>query len=115
MTSSQRSKKESLQSVGAATITPTKRRRRKITLLTLLLAVSLSIAIEIGLATTFPHGYASTTDSYKHSLCVTKVLDLSQKGVIRDAGGFNGAIYECVQMNSVNSIYGYVFSPSHQG
>jgi hypothetical protein len=114
-TSEQGSKKEPRQwVVAAATVTPSKRRRRKIALVALLLAVSLSVAIEIGIAASFSQGYALTTISYKHSLCITKVLDLSQKGVIRDAGGFDGAINECVQMTSANSIYGSVLS-QHQG
>lgn len=113
MTSKQESKKESLQSVAASVaVTTNKSKRRRITLVALLLAVSLTvaIAIEIGFAASFLHGYVSTAGTYKHSLCTAKVLGLSQKGVIRDAAGFDGAIHECVQMNYINSIYGNVFS-----
>jgi hypothetical protein len=109
MTSKQKSK-DSLESV--ATALPYK--KRKITLAILIIAVSISIPIEIGFSATFSKGYDPTTDSYKHALCTAKILDLSQKGVIRDTGGFNGGIYECTHMNSVNSIYGYVLSV-HQG
>src|SRR5437899_5017721 len=106
MTSRQKSK-DSLESV--ATAVPYK--KRKITLAILIVAVSVSIAIEIGITAIHTQGYSSAImDSYKNALCTAKILDLSQKGVIRDAGGFNGGIYECMHMNAANSIYGDVFS-----
>jgi hypothetical protein len=110
MTSRQKSR-DSLESV--ATALPYK--KRKITLAILIIAVSVSIVTEIGFTAIHPQGYSSATmDSYKNALCTAKILDLSQKGVIRDTGGFNGGIYECMHMNSVNSIYGYVLAV-HQG
>lgn len=105
MTSKQKPK-ESLESL--AITVPVKKRR--ITLAILIVAVSLSIAIEIGFASSLQQGYAITADSYKHTLCIGKVLELSQKGIIRDVGGFNGGIYECMHMKSANSIYGDVLS-----
>ena len=81
---------------------------RKITLATLIVAVSLSVAIEIGYTTSLAQGYSSSADSYKQTLCVGKVQELSQKGIIRDMGGFNGAVYECKHTNYANSIYGNV-------
>ncbi|MDQ6669083.1 MAG: hypothetical protein M3Y53_12790, partial [Thermoproteota archaeon] len=89
MTSRQKSK-DSLES--ATTTVPYK--KRKITLAILITAVSVSIAIEVGFSATFTKGYGSTTDSYKHALCTAKILELSQKGVIRDTGGFNGGMLE---------------------
>ena len=77
---------------------------RKITLATLIVAVSLSVAIEIGYATSLAQGYSS--DSYKQILCTGKVQELSQKGIIRDVGGFSGAIYECTHTKYADSIYG---------
>ena len=105
MTSKQKPK-ESLESL--AITVPVK--KRKITLAILIVAVSLSIAIEIGFASSLQQGYAITADSYKHTLCIGKVLELSQKGIIRDVGGFNGGIYECMHMKSAKSIYGDVLS-----
>lgn len=105
MTSKQTSK-ESLESL--AITVPTK--RRKITLTVLIIAVSLSVAIEFGVAAALTQGYSTPADSYKNTLCIGKVLDLSQKAVIRDIGGFNGGIYECMHMKSANSIYGDVLS-----
>jgi hypothetical protein len=105
MTSKQTSK-ESLKSI--AKTMPIK--RRKITLAILIIAVSLSVGIEFGVATSLTQGYSTPADSNKNTLCIGKVQDLSQKGVIRDVGGFNGAIYECMHMKSANSIYGDVFS-----
>ena len=83
------------------------------TLAILIIAVSLSVAIEIGFVPSLQQCYAITANSYKHSLCEAKMLDLSQKGVIRrwgDVGGFSDGIYECVHMKYANSIYGDVFS-----
>ena len=105
MTSRQKSK-DSLESVTTAI--PYK--KRKITLAILIIALSVSIAIEIGFSATFSQGYGSTSDSYKHALCSAKILDLSQKGIIRDTGGFNGGMLECTQMKSTSSIYGDVLS-----
>ena len=87
-------------------------KRRKKTLVIIGTVVSLSVvAIGIGFATTLASGY-NTTDLYKQTLCTGKALDFAQKGVIRDVGGFNGAIYECTHMNYANSIYGDVVSTS---
>ncbi|MGB6527685.1 MAG: hypothetical protein WBF33_06220, partial [Candidatus Nitrosopolaris sp.] len=68
------------------------------------------VAIEFGVAAALTQGYSTPADSYKNTLCIGKVLDLSQKGVIHDIGGFNGGIYECMHMKSANSIYGDVLS-----
>jgi len=81
---------------------------RKITLAALIVAVSLSVAIEIGYTTSLAQGYSSSADSYKQTLCVGKVQELSQKGIIRDAGGFSGAVYECTHTKYADSIYGNV-------
>jgi hypothetical protein len=81
---------------------------RKITLATLIVAVSLSVAIEIGYATSLAQGYSFSADSYKQTLCTGKVQELSQKGIIRDVGGFSGAIYECTHTKYADSVYGNV-------
>jgi hypothetical protein len=70
-------------------------RNRKKTLVIIGTVVSLSaVGIGMGFASTLASGY-NTTDLYKQTLCTGKALDFAQKGVIRDVGGFNGAIYEC--------------------
>jgi hypothetical protein len=74
--------------------------------------VSLSVVVTatgIGFATAIASG-DSTTYLYKQTLCTGKALDFAQNGVIRDVGGFNGAIYECTHMKYTNSIYGDVVS-----
>jgi hypothetical protein len=78
---------------------------RKITLATLIVAVSLSVAIEIGYATSLAQAYSSSADSYKQTLCTGKVQELAQKCIIRDVGGFSGAIYECTHTKYADSIY----------
>ena len=80
----------------------------------LVIAVSVSIIAAIAFAGTFVNGYSSVADLNKSSSCTTKVLDMSQRGIIRDTGGFSGAVYECIHMASHNSIYGDVLS-AYQG
>ena len=72
-----------------------------ITLTIIAIVALLSVVLGIGFATAL-----SPYDSYKHVVCMGKVLDFAQKGVIRDAGGFSGSSYECVHMKYAGSIYG---------
>ncbi len=114
-----RKSKDSLNSgtiIHTDIITSTRRKRAFLTLvIAITLAVSVSITLGIGIGSVGTlNGYSSAADSYKHSLCVTKVLALSQRGVIRDVGGFNGAISECLQMNYAGSIYNDVLSSANQ-
>jgi len=67
-------------------------------------AVSLSVTIEIWICHFSSTSYSST-DSYKQTLCAGKAQELSQKGIIRDVGGFSGAIYECTHTKYADSIY----------
>ena len=55
-------------------------------------------------------GYTSSADSYKQTVCTGNVLELSQKGLIRDVGGFSGGIYECMHTKYADSIYGNVIN-----
>ncbi len=103
MTSSKPTPKRAIESIAT-----NRSKIRKITLATLIVAVSLSVAIEIGYAASLAQGYSSAADSYKQTLCTGKVLELSQKGIIRDVGGFSGAIYECTNTKYADSIYGNV-------
>ena len=73
----------------------------RITLTIIAIVALLSIVLGTGFATLLlPY------NSYKHVVCMGKVLDFAQKGVIRDAGGFSGSSYECVHMKYTGSIYG---------
>ena len=78
----------------------------RITLTILATVASLSAVLGVGFATALSADYNS--DSYKHTVCLGKVLDFAQKGLIRDTGGFTGGIYECTHMKSANSIYGTI-------
>ncbi|MFZ0515160.1 MAG: hypothetical protein WAM14_26420 [Candidatus Nitrosopolaris sp.] len=102
------SKPTSKKFIEPLTTNPSK--KRKITLAILIVAVSLSVAIEIGYATSLAQGYSSTASLHKQTVCTGKVLDLSQKGVIGDVGGFSGAIYECTHTKYADSIYGNVIN-----
>jgi hypothetical protein len=48
----------------------------------------------------------STHYPTKSAICTSKVLGLAQKGIIRDVGGYNNAIYECTHTHGFSSIYG---------
>ena len=74
----------------------------RVTLTILTTVTSLSVVLGIGFAAALSSDYGS----YKHTVCMEKVLDFAQKAVIREAGGFSGSIYECTHMKYVNSIYG---------
>ena len=58
--------------------------------------------VDIGLGTGMLSRYSST----KNAICTSKVLELAQKGMIRDVGGYYGAIYECTHMHGFSSVYG---------
>ena len=100
------SKSTSKKSIESLTANPNK--IRKITLATLIVTVALSVAIEIGYPTSRAQGYTSNADSYRQTVCTGKVQELSQKGIIRDMGGFSGAVYEWTHTKYADSIYGNV-------
>ena len=54
------------------------------------------------------NNYNSGSSSYKKMTCLDKVLDFGQDGVVRDIGGFNGALFECSQIQWAGSNYGAV-------
>jgi hypothetical protein len=62
--------------------------------------VLLGVGVAAGLSS-----YYSSGDLYKQAVCLGKVLGFAQKGIIRDAGGFHGAIFECSQIRWSGSIY----------
>jgi hypothetical protein len=66
-------------------------------------AIVLTIILAFGVATGLSTGLPS---SMKHTNCTSKVLELAQKGLVREIGGYYGAIYECTHMLSLSSIYG---------
>lgn len=74
----------------------------------ILLVVALGIIVSLSVASSYAS--SSSIGSYKQILCMEKTIEFAQKGIIRDVGGFNGAIYECTHMNYANSIYGDVLS-----
>ncbi|MGB7955487.1 MAG: hypothetical protein WCF23_16040 [Candidatus Nitrosopolaris sp.] len=46
------------------------------------------------------------SSSMKLTNCTSKVLELAQKGIVREVGGYYGAIYECTHMHGLSSLYG---------
>jgi hypothetical protein len=74
------------------------------TLIILVTVVSLSVVLlGVGIATGL--SYYNSDDLYKQAVCLGKVLKFGQEGIIRDAGGFHGAIFECSQIRWSGSIY----------
>jgi hypothetical protein len=78
----------------------------RITLTILVTVASLSVIVGVGFATALSPDYNS--GSYRHTVCLGKVLDFAQRGSVSDIGGFSGGIYECMHMKSTNSIYGTI-------
>ena len=80
-------------------------------------AILVALGVIVLLSVFVASGHASTDmGSYKQIICRGKAIEFAQKGIIRDVGGFNGAIYECTHMNYRNSIYGDVPSAvEHRG
>ena len=70
--------------------------------------IVLTIIVVFGVATPLSTGLSSSNT--KSAICTVKVLELAQKGIIRDVGGYNGAIYECVHMHGLSSVYGVASS-----
>jgi hypothetical protein len=67
-------------------------------------AIVLTIIVGFGVATALSTGLPSSP--MKHANCTSKVLELSQKGVIREVGGYYGTIYECTHMHGLSSVFG---------
>jgi hypothetical protein len=74
--------------------------------LSAILLVGISISAAAGLSPT--NNYNSGSSNYKQMTCLNKVLELGQEGMVRDLGGFNGALFECSQIHWAGSIYGAV-------
>jgi hypothetical protein len=66
------------------------------------------IILAFGVATAI--GTSLPSSPMKNTHCTSKVLELAQKGMVREVGGYNGAIYECTHMHGLSSIYGEVSS-----
>jgi hypothetical protein len=80
-----------------------KKIRRTLTILVTVVSLSV-ILLGVGLATGLS-SYYNSSDLYKQAVCLGKVLGFAQKGIIRDIGGFHGAIVECSQIRWSGSIY----------
>jgi hypothetical protein len=69
-------------------------------------SIVISIIVGYSIVTTLSASLPSSISSTKIALCTTKVLELAQKGIIRDVAGYGGAIYECTHMHGLSSVYG---------
>lgn len=67
-------------------------------------AIMLTIILAFGVATGLSTGLSSSP--MKVANCTSKVLELAQKGIVREVGGYDGAIYECTHMLGWSSVYG---------
>ena len=73
--------------------------------LSAILLVGISISAAAGLS---PANNYNSGSSYKKMTCLDKVLEFGQEGIVRDIGGFNGALLECSQIQWSGSVYGVV-------
>jgi hypothetical protein len=79
---------------------------KRITLTIVVTIVSLSVVfLGASLATGLSSYYYFSSDIHKQVACLGKVLGFAQQGIIRDIGGFNGAMSECLQIKWSGSIY----------
>jgi hypothetical protein len=84
---------------------------KSITLLLTVASLSAVLAAGIGIsaaASLSPANNYNSGSSHKKITCLDKVLELGQEGVVRDVGGFNGALFECSQIQWSGSIYAVV-------
>jgi hypothetical protein len=66
--------------------------------------IVLTFIVVFGVASGLSTGlYSSPT---KQANCTSKVLELAQKGIIREVDGYGGGIYECTHMHGLSSVYG---------
>ena len=77
---------------------------KKIKSLIVIGAIVLTIILAFGVATAIGTGLPPSP--MKNTNCTSKVLELAQKGIVREVGGYIGAIYECTHMHGLSSIYG---------
>ena len=70
--------------------------------LSAILFVGISIAATAGLS---PANKYNSGSSYKRMTCLDKVLEFGQEGLLRDIGGFNGALFGCSHIQWAGSIY----------
>jgi hypothetical protein len=79
--------------------------------LSVVLLIGISIAAEgrpsptTTTSTTTSTNYNGGSSNYKQTACLNKVLELGQRGIISDVGGFNGGLFECSQIQWSGSIY----------
>jgi hypothetical protein len=79
---------------------------KRITLTIVVTIASLSVVfLGASLATGLSSYYYFSGDIHKQVACLGKVLEFAQKGIIRDIGGFNGGMSECLQIRWYGSIY----------
>jgi hypothetical protein len=79
---------------------------KRITMTIVVTIVSLSVVfLGASLATGLSSYYYFSGDIHKQVACLGKVLGFAQQGIIREIGGFNGAMSECLQIKWSGSIY----------
>ena len=69
-------------------------------------SVIIGFSVIPALTTSSSKGQYNNISQLKQALCTSKVLELAQKGAIRDAAGYYGGLSECMAMKSTGSIYG---------
>jgi hypothetical protein len=85
-------------------VSKTSKKTKSIIIITAIafLSIIVGFSVVITLSTSFSSSYSST----KNAICTAKVLELAQKGYVRETGGYYGAIFECTRMHGLSSVYG---------
>jgi hypothetical protein len=79
-------------------------KKLKKVLTTIMPILVLSVLAGLGTITALSGDY-NNSSSYKQATCLSKVIKFAQNGIIRDIGGFTGALSECSQIQWHGSIY----------
>lgn len=83
------------------------KRNRKTKVIIVIGGIVLSSIIGISIAvTTVSTGLPHSDSSTKKAICTAKVLELAQKGIVREVERYYGAIYECTNMHGLSPVYG---------
>ncbi len=69
-------------------------------------AVIIGFSVIPALTSSTSTGHYKDISQLKQALCTSKVLELAQKGAIRDVAGYYGGLSECMAMRATGSIYG---------
>ena len=69
-------------------------------------AVIIGFSVIPSLTSSLSRGHSTDVSQLKRALCGSKILELAQKGMIRDTTGYYASLSECMTTKSMSSMYG---------